>query len=393
METMHSMPVPAPTDRLFFRTAVLAGVIAATAFLAACGSDEATAEAPRPVLVVHPGAADGLSLSAFAGEIRAKEESTLSFRIGGQLVKRNVDAGDRVRKGDVLAQLDPGDLRLQVDAAQAQVAAAEAELARAASERKRSAPLADQKLISRSAQDAIDATYSAALGQARSARAQLDVARNQNAYSQLRAPRDGVIATRTAEAGQTVSAGQAVFTLAGDAGREVAIALPESRIRDFTVGQPVLVELWSKPGERLPGRIREISAAADPQARTYASRVALDPKAMREVDLGQSARVYVSERRNGTATTLRLPMSALQRDAKGATAVWVVDPATQALRMTPVRVGPLGQESVPVLSGVRATDWVVAAGGHLLREGQVVAPVDRENRPVAARAAAAAKAR
>jgi multidrug efflux system membrane fusion protein len=70
-----------------------------------------------------------------------------------------------------------------------------------------------------------------------------------------------------------------------------------------------------------------------------------------------------------------------------------VQPATQALRMTPVRVGPLGQESVPVLSGVRATDWVVAAGGHLLREGQVVAPVDRENRPVAARAAAAAKAR
>lgn len=393
METMHSMPVPAPTDRLFFRNAVLAGVIAAATLLGACGSDEAPSEAPRPVLVVHPGATDGVSLSAFAGEIRAREESPLSFRIAGQLVRRNVDAGDRVRKGDVLAQLDPGDLRLQVEAARAQVAAAEAELARAAAERKRSAPLADQQLISRSAQDAIEATYSAAAGQARSARAQLDVARNQDAYSQLRSPRDGVIATRSAEAGQTVAAGQAVFTLAGDAGREVSIALPESRIRDFSVGQPVLVELWSKPGERLPGRIREISAAADPQARTYAARVALDPQAMREVDLGQSARVYVPAARDGAATTLRLPMSALQRDAKGGTAVWVVDAKTQALHLVPVRVGPLGQDAVPVLSGVRATDWVVAAGGHLLREGQVIAPVDRENRPVAARTASHAAAR
>src|SRR6478735_5190052 len=110
----------------------------------------------------------------------------------------------------------------------------------------------------------------------------------------MRGPRDGVVATRNAEAGQTVTAGQVVFTLAGDAGREVAIALPESRIREFRVGQPVLVELWSKPGERLPGRIRELAAAADPQARTYAARIAIDPNVAGEVDLGQSARVYIA---------------------------------------------------------------------------------------------------
>jgi multidrug efflux system membrane fusion protein len=376
------MPQPSPTDRLFFRASRIAGVAFAVALLAACGRDEAATEAPRPVLVVHPGGDASPALSAFAGEVRAREESPLSFRIGGQLVKRFVDAGDRVKRGDVLAELDPGDQRLQVQAAQAQASAAEAELARATADRSRYALLADQQLVSRSVLDAQNAAHAAAAGQARAARAQLDVARNQAEYARLRAPRDGVVATRSAEAGQTVTAGQVVFTLAGDAGREVAISLPESRIRDFVVGQPVLVELWSAPGERLPGRIREISAAADPQARTYAARIALDAAAARQVDLGQSARVYVQTTRAGQATTLRLPLSALQRGANGATGVWVVRGGK--LHLAPVRVGAFGEDSVPVLSGLAANDWVVAAGGHLLREGQAVAPVDRDNRPVAA---------
>ena len=383
MWQVRRMPQASPTDRLFFRPLRIAGIAAVVALLAACGPDEAATEAPRPVLVVHPGGDASPAISAFAGEIRAREESPLSFRIGGQLVKRFVDAGDRVKRGDVLAELDPGDQRLQVQAAQAQANAAEAELARASADRARYAKLADQQLVSRSVLDAQVAAQAAAAGQARAARAELDVARNQADYARLRAPRDGVVASRSAEAGQTVTAGQVVFTLAGDAGREVAIALPESRIRDFVVGQPVLVELWSKPGERLPGRIREIAAAADPQARTYAARIALDAAAARQVDLGQSARVYVQSARNTQAAqALRLPLSAVQRGPNGATGVWVV--RAGKLHLAPVRIGAFGEDSVPVLSGLAANDWVVAAGGHLLREGQAVAPVDRDNRPVAA---------
>lgn len=381
MEAQRRMHRHPPTDRLFFRHVFVSLVLGGALALSACGADEKPVEAPRPALVVIAGAGADAAPSAFAGEIRAREESPLSFRIGGQLVSRHVDAGDRVRRGQVLAELDPGDVRLQVDAARAQLAAAEGELARATSDQKRYATLAKEQLVSKSTQDAQDASYTAAAGQARAARAQLDVARNQAAYSQLRAPRDGVIATRTAEAGQTVTAGQVVFTLAGDAGREVAIALPESRIREFRVGQPVLVELWSKPGERLPGRIRELAAAADPQARTYAARIAIDPNVAGEVDLGQSARVYIANSHAG-AQALRLPLSALQRGTNGATTVWVVDPNTNALKRVPVRVGPFGADSVPVLSGLRAGDRVVAAGGHLLREGQVVTPVDRDNRPL-----------
>jgi len=372
--------------RLALRACALAAAFVA---IAACGNDQAATEAPRPVLVVHPGGDGAAPVSAFAGEIRAREESPLSFRVGGNLVRRSVDAGDAVKRGEVLAELDPGDLRLQAQAAQAQLTAAEGELARARADRARYATLAQQQLVSKSALDAQDAAYAAAAGQARAARAQLDVARNQAAYTQLRAPRDGVIATRSAEAGQTVAAGQPIFTLAGASGREVAIALPESRIREFSVGQPVLVELWSAPGRRLPGTLREIAAAADPQARTYAARVALAGDAAHAVELGQSARVYVQGRASGPST-LRVPLSALQRDAKGATAIWVVG-AGNIVHLVPVRAGPFAEDSVPVTGRIAADAWLVAAGGHLLRDGQKVLPVDRENRPVAANAPAKAR--
>ncbi|MDH5834499.1 efflux RND transporter periplasmic adaptor subunit [Luteimonas kalidii] len=355
--------------------------LALAALLSACGPEPGRQPDPRPVLVERAAAGEDASVSAFPGEVRAREESPLAFRIGGNLVRRHVDAGDTVRQGQVLAELDPGDQRLQARAAQAQLAAAEAELGRARADRARYATLARDRLVSASAMDAQDAAWKAADEQARAARAQLEVARNQAGYSQLRAPRDGVIASRQAEAGQVVAAGQAVFTLAGDDGREVAIALPESRIRDFAIGQAAEVELWNAPGRRLSGTLREIAAAADPQARTYAARVALRAGDADRVELGQSARVYV---RNADAgDSLSVPVAALQPGPDGGHAVWVVDPGTSTLRLVPVRLGAYGERRVAVVAGLQPDDRVVAAGGHLLRAGEKVSPVDRDNRPVA----------
>ena len=82
--------------------------------LAACGKTEAPVETTRPVLVVQPSGGAQSAFSAYAGEIRAREESALSFRVGGSRVKRLVDAGDRVRRGQLLAELAPGDAGLQI---------------------------------------------------------------------------------------------------------------------------------------------------------------------------------------------------------------------------------------------------------------------------------------
>ena len=363
------------STRSIFR--VLVSGLFAAGLVVGCGAEPAEVEPARPVLVTHPSAAaDGFS--SLAGEIRAREESPLSFRIGGKLVERRVDVGDHVKQGDVLATLDAGDLQARARAARAQLAAAEAELGRARADRARFATLADQQLVSRSTMDAQDAATVAAQGQVDAARAELQVAGNQAGYSQLRAPADGVIAMRQAEAGEVVGAGQPVFTLAADGRREVVFAVPEGAIDTIKPGQAVQVELWSHLGKRWPGRVREIAPAADPASRTFAARATIDAPAG-TLDLGQSARVYFAA---NDGSSLSVPLSALQRVGEDGVAVFVVDPVTSTLKLQPIGVGPYGSERAPVTSGLAPDAWVVAAGGHLLREGQKVAPVDRENRPV-----------
>lgn len=352
--------------------ALVAGVL-----LAACAGDEGAIEDARPVLVTQPrAAAEGFS--SLAGEIRAREESPLSFRVGGKLVERRVDVGDHVRRGDVLATLDAGDLQARARAARAQLAAAEAELVRARADQARFATLAGQQLVSRSTMDAQDAAAAAAQGQVNAARAELEVAGNQAAYSQLRAPADGVIGARQAEAGEVVGAGQPVYTLAADGRREVAFAVPEGAIDAIKPGQAVRVELWSEPGKRWPGAVREVSPVADPASRTFAARATVDAP-VGALDLGQSARVYIA---NDGDAGLSVPLSALQRTGEDGVAVFVVDPRTSTLKLQPVQVGPYGSDHAPVTGGLDADAWVVAAGGHLLRAGQKVAPVDRDNRPL-----------
>ncbi|MGB3392902.1 MAG: efflux RND transporter periplasmic adaptor subunit, partial [Stenotrophomonas sp.] len=185
-------------------TARWIGTALLTTLLAACGKPDTPPAQPVPVLVVHPGGGD-VAVTAYPGEVRAREEAALSFRVGGNLLRRHVDAGQRVKKGQLLAELDVADYALQARAAQAQYAAAEADLVRARDDQKRYAALAEQQLVSRSALDAQNAALKAAQGQADAARSNLDVARNQAGYAQLRAPADGVIASRQAEAGQVVA--------------------------------------------------------------------------------------------------------------------------------------------------------------------------------------------
>lgn len=372
--------------RPFIRVAsIILGNAFALALLAGCGSSGPAVEQPRPALVVHPGGLN-LAAEAFAGDVRARQESPLAFQIGGHLIRRLVDVGARVTKGQVLAQLDPGDVGLNVDAVRAQRVTAQADLQLAQAERDRYRALAAKQVVSRSQLDTTENTYKAAAARLQQADAQLDVARNQAAYASLRAPADGVIAQRQAEAGQIVTAGQAIFTLAADGDREVQISIPEQRIAAFKIGQPMLVELWTQQGRMIPGRIRELAPAADPQARTFAARIALPADA--KVELGQSARVYAVD---ASGNGVSVPLAAVfEKD--GAPALWIVQPDATAkavdgesvgtLHLTPVKLGPYAEDRVPVLSGITPDAWILAAGVHLVREGQRITPVDHDNRPV-----------
>jgi len=374
----RGMPMTALAARLIPGLALAWG-------LAGCTGQGAAPQPPRPVLVAHPetaAAAAGLGDTvAFAGDVRAREESTLAFRVPGRLARRLVDAGAVVHRGDLLAELDPDDLRLQSDAAQAQLAAAEAQLVRARADHARFAALAKDQLVSRSALDQQTAALRAAEGEVRAARAQRDVASNQSGYTQLRAPGDGAIGQRMAEAGQVLAAGQPVFTFVTEGAREVAFAIPEANLGDVRPGQPVMVVLWNNDGPPLPATVREIAPVADALTRTYAARATLAPEAAAAVAVGQSARVYIGTT-GADASALRVPLPAVQRDAQGRTVVWVADAKAGHVRPVPVTVGAYAADSAPVLSGLKPDDWVVIAGAHLLAPDQAVVPVDRSNRPV-----------
>ena len=366
-------------SRPFTRT--LFGLAASAALglvLSACAPPESGLQKPpRPAIVVQPTASDSRP-AIYPGEVRARHEPNLAFRVGGEVTKRLVEVGDRVKKGEALAELDAEDLLLQRDSARAQLAAAEAEFRNAENELTRYRELLARKLIGESQHDAVQTRFDASSAQLARARAQLEVAENQTAYTVLKAPSDGVIARRQVEAGQVVAAGQTVFTLAADGDREVRIDLPEQDIARFAVGQPVTVELWSQQGKPLSGQIRELSPAADTTLRTFEAYVALNGgDAIAE--LGQSARVFVRDTARNIPLTV--PMAAVTADDNRAH-VWVLGPEKFTLHKTPVTVASFGNETAQIQSGLSAGDWVVAAGTQLLREGQRVRPVDRQNRPI-----------
>ena len=293
--------------------------------LAACSPAEPESDtSPRPALVVQPGTGDALR-DIYPGEVRARYEPELAFRIGGKISRRMVTVGDRVEAGQPLAELNAEDVRLELDAARARLASARSDQRLARSELERYRTLLERQVISQSQFDSVESRAEASDAQLEQARAQLKVASNQADYAVLEAPETGVIAQRLAEAGQVVAAGQAVFVLAVDGDREVVIDLPEQDVDRFQVGDEVTIELWSRPGEPFPGRIRELAPAADPASRTFEARVAFDNETA-DAELGQSARVLV-DHANGGADVLTVPLAAVTAD-QGQPFVWVVDRIT-----------------------------------------------------------------
>lgn len=343
--------------------------------LSGCGQEATAPITIRPAMVIQP-SPSAQAMDSYPGEVRARFEPDLAFRIGGKVSKRLVEEGQRVKANQPLAELDAQDVRLQLDATRAQVAAAEANLQLVRSERDRYKTLMDRQMVSRSQFDNAENLYRSGEARLKQIKAELTVADNQTSYAVLRAPQDGVVAKRLVEVGQVVAAGQTVFTLAADGEREVLISLPEQNFARFKTDQPVTVELWTQREQRFPGRIRELSPAADPRSRTFAARIAFASGKV-PAELGQSARVFIEA---AQAVPLAVPLSAVTSE-NGSHYVWRVA-ADSTLKRVNVRLGPYGQESVPVLEGLAASDWIVAAGVHVLHEGEQVRPVDRDNRAV-----------
>lgn len=306
--------------------------------------------------------------ASFAGEVRARSESALGFRVGGKIVARLVDVGATVKPGTPLARLDARDLQLNAASAQSQLAAAQADVTQAEADYARYRDLFEKKFISAAEIDRRKATLDVAQARLAQARAQLNVADNQTGYAVLAADRAGVITAVEADVGQVVAAGQTVVRLAREAEKEILITVPENRLPEVQAAQAIEISLWAAPNKRYAGKVREVSPSADAVTRTYAVRIAV-ADADAAMRLGMTAGVLLKSASAGDGFVL--PLTSLYQ--KGAdTALWVIDPATHTVNLKPVKVGVYRETEVTVLSGINAGDVVVTAGVHKLTPGQKV---------------------
>lgn len=354
--------------RLVQRLACLLGLL--TLFVGCTHQDRESQPLPRPVKAIRIGDGAAEADMRFAGEVRARHEATLSFRVAGKLIARPIEVGDRMRKGQLLARLDSSDYRLAVQVLKAQLKSAAAERDFARDDLTRYRELLGQQIISPPEFDRRQTAYTTAQERVKALEAQLGQAANRLDYTDLRADREGVVTALEADTGQVVAAGQPVVKLARLDEKEIHIDIPEHRVAGFKFHQEVGATLWADSGRRIKARIREIAAAADPASRTYRVKAAL-LEGHDVARLGMTATVWIP---SNAPPRIAVPLSAVftSQNAPEQPRVWLVDEPTGTVRSVPVRMGEALDGERIAVAGLAAGQLVVSAGVQRLMEGQAV---------------------
>lgn len=340
----------------------------AAAVLAACSKPEPEPEPVRAVRTLTVSADAVGETLLYAAEVRARTESRLGFQVGGKLQERRVDVGERVRVRQVLARLDPQDLRLGLDAAQAALQAAQVQLAQTEADYARFRSLHEQGFISAAELQRHETQLKAARAQVAQAAAQSGMQGNLASYAELRADAPGIVTAVDAEPGAVLAAGAAVLRVAHDGPRDVVFSVPEDQVDALRArGAPKLtVRLWGEGQTLYEARVREVAAAADPVTRTFLVKADVGNAPVR---LGQTATVIASWPK--TAGVVKLPLNAVF-EQQGKAMVWVFDPQSSTVRARAVVLGGADGNEVLVTSGLEPGMQVVTAGVHVLTPGQKV---------------------
>jgi RND family efflux transporter MFP subunit len=365
------------------RLAGLALTVSAGLLLAACAQPAQTVVPPKPVRVQQVVLGATAQDDSYTGSVRARVESEVAFRVGGKVVKRRVDVGQRVRAGDVIAELDAQDYALGVSATINEQRAAAVDADQTAADAARFAKLSAQGFVSQAEAQRYRSRADAARERVDQARRQVELARNRVAYAVLRAPFDGVVTALHIEPGQVVSEGQPVATLAALGEREIVIDIPESRVLQAKGTAAATASLTATDGTRFGVVLRELSPVATAATRTYRARYRVGPDAP-PMELGMTATVWLGAAPAGgiDPPVATLPASALHHQ-DGRAAVWTVQAVGGTPTLVPVQVVRYGEDEVQV-TGLGDGQLVVTAGVQKLDPGMRVVAVNDEGRPIGA---------
>lgn len=342
--------------------------IAISIALAGCQDNAAPVQEPMQVLTTVAKLTNYAPTVSLTGEVKARIQNDLSFRVSGKIIERSVDVGKRVKAGDVLAKLDPQEQIANLNAARASAQASEAGLKQATATFDRQKTLLEGGYTTRRDFDQAEQAFKTAQASMDAANAQLASARDQLGYTELHASANGVITTRSAEVGQIVQAAQTIFVIAQDDMLDAVFNVNEL-VLTREPGDPVIaLTLVSDPSVHATGTVREISPTIDPQMGTIRVKVAISdpPPAM---TLGAAV---VGSGKFKERSRILLPASALFSH-DGSPAVWIIDSQTKAASLRPITIDSFETRGIVVRDGVKPGDIVVTQGGYLLRPDQVVA--------------------
>lgn len=342
--------------------------LATTILLSGCGQEAETATPKvRPVRTVTVEMRETGMPVSFTGRIEAEDEVTLGFRISGRLLKNDVNLGDRVKPGQVVARLEPQNETNALRTAQANLVAAQGQLTQARNTFERQDTLLKQGWTTRVNHDQAQQALQTAESQVEAADAQLKKARDMLSFTELKADAPGVVTATGPRAGEVVQAGQMIVRLARQDGRDAVFNVPAQLIRSAPSNPEITVTLTEDPSVKAVGRVREVAPQADPVTRTFEVKVGLTspPEAMR---LGATV---TGTMQTAAVSMIEIPASALTRFNQQP-AVWVVDPKSQTVSIRNVEVLRYDQSQVAVAYGLVSGDIVVTGGVQALHPGQKV---------------------
>lgn len=335
--------------------------------LAGCGEKTPPPEIVRPVVTTTVEKPLPTIERTFSGIAQGEVDSSLSFRVGGEIRSLPARIGLRVSEGDDIARLDPTDYEIQLEQARAVLAQARAQFVKADADYTRTKALYENDSVSKSALDASQAGYDSAKAQMDASEKQMNQAEQQLAYTVLRAPQDGTIGEVPVEINQVVQPGQIVATLVSEDKIEIEIGIPETLIARIKVGDRAILKFDSIDGEEFPAVVSKVGIDVAATS-TYPVQLSMT---------GQDSRIRPGMVGEATVIFERPPSERLITVPPAAVAgrlderyVWVYQSGNVTKRT--VTVGNLNSNGLQIKDGVSPGEVIVTRGVHRLEEGMKV---------------------
>ncbi len=357
---------------------IMAGLLVMT--LLACSSGKTAKQAVSTPITVEIGKAqpivdhEEVLLSGTIGS--PAEPSNVSFLVSGKVIQVGPREGDYIKKGQLLASIDPYDYQLALTASTKQADMARIAFERAEDEHRRMKMLYDSKSLAPNDYEKYKSAYESSRRQYEQAVASEEISRKHLADTELHSPGNGFISKRSIEPGETATPGRLVFEIVRLDTVEVSVGVPETDVHLIRDGQKAVITLPALPGKSFKGFVRLVNVSADPGTRTFMTRISI-PNPDHTLRIGMVAEARI--RGDKVVKMLSVPLEAIVHDPQGATMVYVYYPDQKRVYAKRVEIGAPHEEDLVIKGGLTGDEWIVLTGQTELRDGSVVSATEQQS--------------